>query len=263
MKKSLHAILFPLLACMAMAAATVPARAAGDGIAWDKFPTERITDMAALQNGAKLFSNYCLSCHAATYMRYNRLREIGLTEEQIADNLVFTGAKVGDTMQVALAPKDAKVWFGKVPPDLTLIARSRSAAGQGSGADYIYTYLRTYYRDDTKPTGWNNAAFPNVGMPHVLWELQGQTRAVFEDVKDPKDPSRVTHVYKGLEQITPGTMSPAEYQLAVADLVAFLQWMAEPNQNDRKRLGVWVLLFLAVFTVIAWRLNASFWKDVK
>ena len=263
MTKKLFSLLLPLLAFLALSAATAPARAAADGIAWDKFPKERITDMAALQNGAKLFSNYCLSCHAAVFMRYNRLRDIGLTEEQITDNLIFTGAKVGETMQVALSPTDAKAWFGKVPPDLTLVARSRSAAGKGSGADYIYTYLRTYYRDETKPTGWNNAAFPNVGMPHVLWELQGQTRAVFDEVRDPKDPSRVTQVFKGLEQITPGTMSPAEYQLAVADLVAFLQWMSEPNQNDRKRLGVWVLMFLAVFTVIAWRLNTSFWKDVK
>jgi ubiquinol-cytochrome c reductase cytochrome c1 subunit len=166
-------------------------------------------------------------------------------------------------MKVALDPKDAKEWFGKVPPDLTLIARSRSAAGQGTGADYIYTYLRTYYRDDTKATGWNNAAFPNVGMPHVLWELQGQQRAVYADEKDPHDPAKTVQVFKGFEQITPGSMNAAEYNLAVADLVAFLQWMAEPNQNDRKRLGVWVLLFLAVFTVIAWRLNAAFWKDIK
>jgi ubiquinol-cytochrome c reductase cytochrome c1 subunit len=150
-----------------------------------------------------------------------------------------------------------------VPPDLSVIARSRSAAGQGTGADYIYTYLRTYYRDETKATGWNNAAFPNVGMPHVLWELQGQQRAVFVDVPDAHDPKKVTHVFKGLEPITPGTLTPAQYNEAVADLVAYLKWMSEPNQADRVRLGVWVLMFLAVFTVIAWRLNASFWKDVK
>ena len=144
-----------------------------------------------------------------------------------------------------------------------VIARSRSAAGKGTGADYLYTYLRTYYRDETKATGWNNAAFPNVGMPHVLWELQGQQRAVFTDVVDPKDPKKVTHVYKSLEPITPGTLTPAQYNEAVADLVAYLKWMSEPNQADRVRLGVWVLLFLSVFTVIAWRLNAAFWKDVK
>ncbi len=239
------------------------AQAAAAGIPWDKFPDKRVTDMAALQNGAKLFANYCLNCHAAAFMRYNRLRDIGLTEEQIQENLIFTGAKVGDTMKVAMQPADAKAWFGKVPPDLTLVARSRSAMGGGSGADYIYTYLRTYYRDDSKLTGWNNAAFPGVGMPHVLWELQGQHRAVFAEKKDPLDPTKVVQVFQGLEQITPGTMSKDEYNEAVADLVAYLKWMAEPNQTDRVRLGVLVMLFLGVFIVIAWRLNASFWKDIK
>jgi ubiquinol-cytochrome c reductase cytochrome c1 subunit len=252
-----------LLALLASLFVVSSARAAGGGIAWDTFPTERVTDMAALQHGAKLFSNYCLNCHAAAFVRFNRLRDIGLTEQQIKDNLIFTGGKVGDTMTVALDPKDAKSWFGGVPPDLSLIARSRSAFGQGTGADYIYTYLRTYYRDETKPTGWNNLAYPGVGMPHVLWELQGQQRAVFVDQKDPHDASKVVHVFKGFEPITTGLMSPAEYNLAVADLVAFLQWMSEPARHDRMRLGVWVLLFLAVFTLIAWRLNAVFWKDIK
>jgi len=254
---------FLLTLVAALAVMAGPARAAGAGIEWDKFPSERITDMAALQNGAKLFVNYCLNCHAAEYMRYNRLRDIGLTEEQIKANLLFTDAKVGETMKVAMNPKEAKEWFGGVPPDLTVIARSRSAVGKGSGADYLYTYLRTYYRDETKATGWNNAAFPNVGMPHVLWELQGQQRAVYTDVVDPKDPTKVTQVFKGLEPITPGTLTPAQYNEAVADLVAYLKWMSEPNQADRVRLGVWVLLFLSIFTVIAWRLNAAFWKDVK
>ena len=252
-------LILGLLACLSI----FSVHGAGVGVAWDKFPEKRVTDMAALQNGAKLFVNYCLNCHNAAFMRYNRLRDIGLTEEQIKANLIFTGAKVGDVMKAAIDPKEAKEWFGGVPPDLTLIARSRSAAGQGTGADYIYTYLRTYYRDDTKATGWNNLAFPNVGMPHVLWELQGQQRAVYADEKDPHDAKKTVHVFKGFEQVTPGTMSQAEYNLAVADLVAFLQWMGEPNQTSRVRLGVWVMLFLGVFTVIAWRLNASFWKDVK
>jgi ubiquinol-cytochrome c reductase cytochrome c1 subunit len=240
-----------------------PVQAAGGGHPWDKFPTERMNDLAALQNGAKLFSNYCLNCHAAAFMRYNRLKDIGLSDEQIANNLVFTGAKVGETMKVALDPVDAKAWFGADPPDLTLIARSRADGAKGSGADYVYTYLRTYYRDETKPTGWNNLAFPGIGMPHVLWELQGQQRALFADEKDPHDPTKVLHVFKGFEQITPGKLSAAEYKVAVADLVAYLQWMSEPMQAQRSRLGVWVLLFLAVFTVIAWRLNAAFWKDIK
>jgi ubiquinol-cytochrome c reductase cytochrome c1 subunit len=252
-------LILGLLACLSI----VSAHAAGDGVAWDKFPAQRVTDMAALQNGAKMFVNYCLNCHNAAFMRYNRLRDIGLTEEQIKANLVLTGGKVGDVMKAAIDPKEAKEWFGGVPPDLTLIARSRADGAKGSGADYIYTYLRTYYRDETKATGWNNLAFPNVGMPHVLWELQGQQRALYAEEKDAHDPKKTVHVFKGFEQITPGTMSQAEYNLAVADLVAFLQWMGEPNQTNRVRLGVWVLLFLGVFTVIAWRLNASFWKDVK
>lgn len=239
------------------------ARAAEGGIAWDKFPQEKLTDMAALQNGAKLFVNYCLNCHQAAFMRYNRLRDIGLTEQQIKDNLVFTGAKVGDLMKTAMDAKDAKDWFGGVPPDLTLIARSRADGAKGTGADYVYTYLRSYYRDDTRPTGWNNLVFPGVGMPNVLWQLQGQQHAVFAEEKDPHDPSKTVHLFKGFEPITQGTLSQAEYNTAVADLVAFLQWMGEPQQNSRVRLGVWVLIFLGVFTVIAWRLNAAFWKDIK
>lgn len=259
--KLLHKILLPLLSALAFASG--PAGAAGDGIAWDKFPKDRVGDVAALQNGAKLFVNYCLNCHAASFMRYNRLRDIGLTEQQIKDHLVFTGAKVGDTMQIAMSFKDGKEWFGGMPPDLTLIARSRADPAKGSGADYLYTYLRSYYRDDTKATGWNNMAFPNVGMPHALWELQGQQRALFATEKDPHDANKTVHVFKGFEPVTPGTLSPTEYTAAVADLVAFLQWMGEPAQDKRVRIGVWVLLFLGVFTVIAWRLNAAFWKDVK
>ena len=253
----MNKIILSLLAVFALAG---PVKAASEGVAWDRFDTKRVTDLAALQNGAKLFANYCLNCHAAGYMRYNRLRDIGLTETQIKDNLIFTGAKVGETMKTAL---DAKDWFGGLPPDLSLIARSRADAGKGSGADYLYTYLRSYYRDDSRPTGWNNAAFPGVGMPHVMWELQGQQRAVFADEKDPHDPSKTAHVFKGYEAITAGTLNQADYNLAVADLVAYLQWMAEPSQTSRVRLGVWVLIFLSIFTVIAWRLNAAYWKDVK
>jgi ubiquinol-cytochrome c reductase cytochrome c1 subunit len=252
-------LILSLLGCLAFFGS---AHATSAGPAWDKFPTERVTDLAALQRGAKLFVNYCLNCHSASYMRYNRLRDIGLTEQQIKENLVFTGVKVGDTMKAAIDAKEAKEWFGAQPPDLTVIARSRAGAN-GSGADYLYTYLRSYYRDDTKATGWNNMLFPSVGMPHALWQLQGPQRAVFVEEKDPHDPAKTAHVFKSFEPISPGTLSPAEYNNSVADLVAFLQWMGEPNQSSRMRLGVWVLLFLAVFTVIAWRLNAAFWKDVK
>jgi ubiquinol-cytochrome c reductase cytochrome c1 subunit len=237
------------------------AQAAGGGIAWDKFPTEKLTDRAALQEGAKLFVNYCLNCHAASYMRFNRMTEIGLTPEEIKNNLLFTSDKVGETMKVSLDAKQAKEWFGATPPDLTVIARSRSAAGQGSGADYLYTYLRTYYRDDSKPTGWNNLAFPSVGMPHVLWELQGERRPVFEKKTEH---GHELEVFTGKwEVVKPGTLDAREYDAAVANLVAFMQWMGEPAAKTRVQIGVWVLLFLAVFTVIAWRLNAAYWKDVK
>lgn len=253
-------LILALLAALTLAGT---AQASGEGPAWDRFPTQRVTDLAALQNGAKLFANYCLNCHQAAFVRYNRLRDIGLTEEQIRDNLIFTGVKVGEVMKTGLDPKEAKEWFGGVPPDLSLIARSRADGAKGSGADYIYTYLRSYYRDDTKATGWNNTVFPNVGMPHVLWELQGQQKAVYEEVADAHDPKKTVHVLKGFEPLTQGTLSPAEYNNAVADLVAFLQWMGEPMAAQRVRLGVWVMLFLALFTVIAWRLNAAFWKDIK
>ena len=140
--------------------------------------------------------------------------------------------------------------------------RSRAGSG-GSGADYLYTYLRTYYRDDTKATGWDNLAFPGVGMPHVLWELQGQRAAKYVEEKDAHNPAKTVHRFDGFEQLTPGKLSAREYDAAVADLVAYLQWMGEPAQGQRVRLGVWVLIFLGVFTLIAWRLNAAFWKDVK
>jgi len=238
------------------------AHAAGGGAVLDKFPTERVTQLPALQNGARLFVNYCLNCHSASYMRYNRMRDIGLTDQQIKDNLMFAGAKVGDTMSTTLDPVQAKDFFGAAPPDLTVIARSRAGNG-GSGADYLYTYMRTFYRDANSATGWNNLVFPSVAMPHVLWEMQGEQRAVYTEAKDPHDPSKTVHAFKGFELSKPGTMSKADYDKTVGDLVAFLQWMGEPAQNLRMRLGVWVLVFLAAFTLVAWRMNAAFWKDVK
>lgn len=236
--------------------------AAGGGAPLDRFPTDRVTNLPALQSGARLFVNYCLNCHSASYMRFNRMMDIGLTEDQIKNNLMFSAKKVGDPMAITMNPVQAKDWFGAAPPDLTVVARSRAGNG-GSGADYLYTYMRTFYRDDSTITGWNNLVFPNAAMPHVLWELQGQQRAVFEIEKDPHDPSKTHQVFKGFEPLTAGMMTPAQYNEAVADLVAFMQWMGEPTQNLRVRLGVFVLLFLAVFTLIAWRLNAAYWKDVK
>jgi ubiquinol-cytochrome c reductase cytochrome c1 subunit len=231
------------------------------GFPLDQAP-DRVTNLVALQHGAKLFVNYCLNCHSAASMRYNRLRDIGLTEEQIKNNLLFTSDKVGDLMKVAMSEKDAKAWFGAAPPDLSVIARAK-ASEAGSGADWLYTYLRTFYQDKSRPTGWNNMVFPNVGMPHVLWELQGIRTAKFVEEKDPHEPGKAELKFEGFEQVKPGKMSNLEYDNAVADLVAYLQWMSEPTQNTRKRIGVWVLLFLGLFMVLAWRLNASYWKDIK
>ena len=255
--KKLIAIFFAALSLAGVA------RASSGGIEWDRFPKEKMSDMAALQNGAKLFVNYCLNCHAAAFMRYNRLRDIGLTEADIKNNLLFAADKVGEQMKIAMDPKQAKDWFGATPPDLTLVARSRADGAKGSGADYLYTYMRTFYRDESKATGWNNLAFPSVAMPHVLWELQGERVAKFEEKADPHDHSKTTHVFAGFEQTKPGQLTPRQYDDAVGDLVAYLQWMGEPAQGARFQLGVIVLLFLSVLTVFAWRLTAAFWKDVK
>lgn len=228
------------------------------GPAWDKAPN-RITDQTALQNGAKTFATYCLNCHGAEYMRYNRLQDIGFTLDQIKNELVLTDAKVGDTMKAPFSAKEGKAWFGNNPPDLSVIARSRAGAN-GTGADYLYTYMRSFYRDPVAPTGWNNIVFPNVGMPHVFWELQGDRKAVYEEVEAH---GQKTHVFKGFEQVTPGTMSTEQYDQMVGDLVNYLQWMGEPVQNTRRTMGIWVLIFLAGLTVVTWRLNKSYWKDIK
>ncbi len=248
-------LLITLVAALGLVAG---AQAAGGGVALDKAPI-KTNDLVSLQNGAKLFVNYCLNCHSAAFMRFNRLKDIGLTDQQIKDNLLFTTEKVGETMKAAIDPKQAKDWFGANPPDLTVIARSRAGSG-GSGADYLYTYLRTYYPDETKATGWNNLVFPSVGMPHVLWELQGKRVPVYDTVTEH---GHDVQVFKGWKQVTPGTMTPAQYDQAIGDLVNYMQWMGEPAQNTRVRVGVWVLLFLSVLTLFAWRLNAAFWKDVK
>ncbi len=246
-------ILISLIAALGF---VVGVQANEEGPTWDKAPNN-LNDLASLQNGAKLFVNYCLNCHSAAFMRYNRLQDIGLTEQQIKDNLLFTG-KVGETMKAAIDPKQAKEWFGANPPDLTLIARSRSGH-YGTGADYLYTYMRSFYPDPARPTGWNNLVFPNVGMPHVLWQLQGERQPQYESRTEH---GHETKVFTGWKQVTPGAMTPLEYDHAVGDLVGYLQWMSEPAQNSRVRVGVWVLLFLALFTVIAWRLNAAYWKNI-
>jgi ubiquinol-cytochrome c reductase cytochrome c1 subunit len=220
----------------------------------DRAP-DNTASLVSLQHGAQLFVNYCLNCHSANLVRYSSLAQLGLSQKAIEQNLLFSTDKVGNTMSVAMQPDDAKAWFGVAPPDLSVEARAR-------GRDWLYTYLRSFYRDDTRPTGWNNMVFPNVGMPNVLWQLQGERTAKFEEVTDPETHEKV-HRFAGFEQVKPGTMSRVDYDSAVADLVAYLTWMSEPTQRERKQLGVWVLLFLGVLTFFAWRLNAAYWKDVK
>ncbi|ELA00320.1 cytochrome c1 [Cupriavidus metallidurans] len=244
--------LLSIFALVGACFAAMPAMASEGGYPLEPAPLDT-SDVSSLQRGAKLFVNYCLNCHGASMMRYNRLKGLDLTEEQIQQNLLFSADKVGETMTIAMHPKDAKAFFGAIPPDLSVIARAR-------GNDWLYTYLRTFYRDDTRATGWNNLVFPSVGMPHVLWELQGQRAAKFAEAEEHGEK---VHKFTGFEQITPGKLSTQEYDQAAADLVNYLNWMAEPEQSHRKRLGVWVLLFLGMFTVFAWRLNAAYWKDVK
>jgi ubiquinol-cytochrome c reductase cytochrome c1 subunit len=206
-----------------------------------------LRDTAASQRGAKLFVNYCLSCHAANYMRYNRLAEdLNLGEELVMENLVFADAKIGDTMEVAMRPDDAVSWLGKEPPNLSLIARSR-------GADWLYTYFLTFYRDESG--GWNNLVLPNASMPHVFWQLQGIQEPVYAD----HDGHRVI---ESLELAQPGLQTPAEYEDTVRDLVTFLEYLGEPAEVKRKNVGIWVMLFLALFALVAYALKAEYWRDV-
>jgi ubiquinol-cytochrome c reductase cytochrome c1 subunit len=236
-------------------------------------------DNASLQRGVRTFVNYCLNCHSAQYMRYNRLADLGLSVDQIKNNLIFTGAKIGDTMTVAMSKADAKAWFGVVPPDLALEARIR-------GRDWIYGYLRAFYRDDKSRTGWNNLLFPNVGMPHALGALQGTQKLVeteFEN-EDAAEAAAVkigdlvqvehrryagaagkardAYVVKSLALETPGTLNPGEYKAFVADLVNYLDIMAEPAKSTRIRLGIFVLIFIGVLFAFAYALKREYWKDV-
>lgn len=277
-----------LLGALALSLTCAISFASEGGYPLDHAPN-RINDLASLQNGAKLFVNYCLSCHSASAMRYNKLTDIGLSEAQIKKNLLFTSDKIGNLMTIAMTPADGKKWFGTTPPDLSVIARAKSSLSN-SGVDYIYTYLRTFYRDTSKPTGWNNLVFPTVAMPNVLWELQGpvslshvtiheaqqangktewqRTAAQYDAQGFSEIKSETIPNYHGVSVDKP-TLTAADQSRAlafdsnVADLSNFLGWMAEPAQLLRKQLGVWVILFLALFLVVAWRLNASFWKDVK
>lgn len=244
MKKFLVALAFLPLA------AAFSTQASEAGYRLDRAPIDP-KDLLSLQAGARIFVNYCLNCHGAQYMRYNRLTDLGLSEAQIRDNLIFTGAKVGETMKVALAAGDGKAMFGAAPPDLTVIGRSRSA-------DWLYTYLRTFYRDANSPTGWNNAVFPQVAMPHPLWSLQGErTLEVVSRAEHHAPPE-----YKW-SQISPGTLDTVQYDTTVRDLVNYLVYMGEPAATSRKRIGIVVLFFLGILLILAYALKKEFWKEVK
>ena len=213
-----------------------------------------LTDNASLQRGAKLFVNYCLNCHSASFMRYNRMgTDLGISDELVKENLLFTADKVGEPMDIAMKKSDAKKWFGTNPPDLSLIARSKGSGTQG--ADWLYTYFRSFYVDESRPFGMNNTVFKDVGMPHVLWELQGEQRLVDPD-----------YAKKGVspqfELVTPGSMSPAEYDQAARDLTNFLVYVGEPAQLKRQSMGIWVLLFLVVLFVVSYAMKKEYWKDV-
>lgn len=243
-----------IIAVILLAAAPLFAQAS-EGAHLDHVSID-VTNKEALQRGAKAFVNYCLSCHSAAYMRYNRLgKDAGLTDQQLKDNLIFTRnekgeqTKVGELMKVAMTPAYGKEAFGTKIPDLSVVARAR-------GVDWLYTYLRTFYVDESRPTGMNNIAFPDVGMPNVLWELQGKQEA---EIK--VDEAGQKHVEK-LDIVEPGTMTKVEYDQFVNDLVTYMVYMAEPAQLDRKSIGAWTLAFLAFFFIVAYMLKKEYWKDV-
>lgn len=211
-----------------------------------------LNDKASLQRGAALYMNYCSGCHSLKYLRYSRMAEdLGLTEEQVTANLNFTGAKHGEHIQVALTEADGEKWFGKMPPDLTLIARVR-------GTDWLYTYLKSFYLDESRPLGWNNMLFPNVSMPNPLWELQGLQHAEFgePDETGERHPER-------LVVTSPGRLSAEQFDQAVRDITNFLEYAGEPAALKRQAIGVWVILFLVLLTFLAHLLKQEYWKDVE
>jgi ubiquinol-cytochrome c reductase cytochrome c1 subunit len=209
-------------------------------------------DRASLQRGAALYMNYCSGCHSLKYLRYSRMAEdLGLSEDEVMQNLNFTGAKYGEQILVSLNEADANKWFGKMPPDLSLIARVR-------GSDWIYTYLKSFYLDESRPLGWNNKLFPNASMPNPLWQMQGLQHAEYGE-PDKATGDRPVH---GLKVTTPGTQTPAQFDQSVRDITTFLEYAGEPAALKREKLGVWVVLFLAAFGFLTYLLKNEYWKDV-
>ena len=242
-----------LAALVAFAGAAVASQAPGGVIE----PAHNdITNIASLQRGAGNFVNYCMGCHSARYVRYSRLgADLGLSEQQVIDNLMFTGERIHDTMHISMRPEDAARWFGVTPPDLSLIARSR-------GTDYIYSFLKSFYLDPSRPTGVNNRALPGTAMPHVLWERQGLQEAVFDGESDAEH-NAVHKRFKEFKLVRPGTLTEKEYDQFVRDTVNFLDYIGEPMQLERRSIGLRVLAFLLVFFLFAYFLKKEYWKDVK
>ena len=218
-----------------------PLSFSAENIELSKAPVD-LTDNLSLQRGAKIFTNYCLNCHSAKYMRYSNLQDIGLSAETIKSDLLFTGNKIGDTMSVNMSMKDSKKWFGASPPDLSVVARSR-------GADWIYSYMRGFYRDPTRPMGWNNTVYINSAMPHILWELEG------EKILNPKT--------KKLEKFSSGKLNAKEYDATIADLTNYLVYMSEPDQLKRKKMGYYVIGFLLLLLFLTIKLKKEYWRDIK
>ena len=259
-----------LLAALLFAFAAGPVAASGGDMRLEPAPTNRL-DTPSLQRGARTFVNYCLNCHSAKYMRYNRLTDIGVDEAMIRDNLMFATDRIGDTMTIAMPAQDAKGWFGTPPPDLSVIARVR-------GADWLYNYFLGFYRDDAAPSGWNNLVFPNVAMPHVLWTYSGTNRLVSNEYEDHEKAQAAAIAVKGLAVLAPakdgkyvvetvavdapGTLSAYEYKTMVADLVNYLDYMSEPAKNQRISLGIIALLYFGLLFVFAYWLKREYWKDV-
>ncbi|TWC32076.1 ubiquinol-cytochrome c reductase cytochrome c1 subunit [Pseudomonas sp. SJZ079] len=252
----------------ALVIAAIPALALGSAGSHelDKVDID-LTDKAAMQDGARTFANYCMGCHSAKFQRYERVADdLGIPHELMLENLVFSGAKIGDHMKIGLRPEDAKAWFGAAPPDLTLVARVR-------GTDWLYTYLRTFYEDPTRPLGANNKVFPNVGMPNVLAGLQGRQYIgckqvqVVEDGKKQFDPLTGTPItHEGCDQLTiepkTGALSEEAFDEKIKNLVTFLAYSANPVALKSQRIGTYVLLYLAFFFVFAYLLKREYWKDV-
>ena len=259
MKNLIAAFLLPV-ATLAVSPALLfvsPAAMASEGgVRLDAAPINP-ADVVSLQRGARTFANYCLNCHSASLMRWNRLMELGLNESQITDNLIFDGSKVGDLMNVSMTKKDGRKWFGAAPPDLSVIARAR-------GADWLYSYLRGFYRDPARSTGWNNTVYENVGMPNPMWQLQGERVRVEQAARggEGKDSHGGAARAVKYEMVKPGSLTPVQYDETVADLVNFLVYMGEPAATSRKQIGIFVLLFLLALWPLAYLLKREFWKDV-